>query len=82
MESQDSRKFIKDVEKAESWPGPVIGTPPSRESVQQAKDNIEKADSYKEKQEKKVSWTYYIQVYGFVLGVFLNLIFVTVNYLD
>lgn len=82
FESRDTQKYLKDVEKIENWPGPVIGTPPSVENVNLAKQNIEKSELYKKKQQKSVEWTYYVQIYGFILGIFLNLLFVTINYLN
>jgi hypothetical protein len=81
FERQNMKKFLKDVEKAENYPGKVIGIP-SEEDKQVAKNNISKVESYKNKQNKKIEYTYYIQVYGFLLGIVLNLIFVSINYLN
>lgn len=82
FESRDIQKYLKDVEKIENWPGIVMGTPPSEENVKLAKENIEKSELYKNKQQKTVEWTYFVQIYGFVLGIFLNLMFVSINYLN
>lgn len=82
FETQDIKKFISDIQKAESWPGPVIGDIPSPDTKQKAKDNISKAESYKLKQQSRIEWTYYVQIYGFILGVILNLIFISINYLE